>query len=194
MVMAPELKNILESEGVHADVITYFETIEFDTVAIFANLGTSETDARVELKDIHLAATSQKDNRGQVPRLLQSWKVCKARNDASLKRVADGASFEDPELPIDPLTAAALHSNFTKTTSWTLRARQVVDDMKLNKIKTETERKQPTLMPFLSVKTLAEGRRGAPPKRRKFGDMNVSFDNEEQDAPADVARLHLGLR
>ena len=92
---------------------------------------------------------------------------------------------------MDPLVAAGLHQTFTTATTWRLRARQVANDVKLNKFKLEADRRQPTLCPFLSIRTLAEGRRGSGPKKRKFGDASVVFAEDEHEEVHDSGRFAL---
>ena len=150
--MHTALRAVLDKNNIAADIITWMGDNGCTDVSTFANW----VDETKELKEAILDQCPQsKDSRTQKARLSMAWREADAATTRGVKRTAEGLEEDNLDDPLPSEIFKAVGTASRTYYNWPdIPAERIGSDRLLGRIRKEFQRKEPSLVPILKVKSL----------------------------------------
>ena len=186
------LRTLLIKHGVTEAVVLWLVSAGCRDIPTFANW----VDDKAELKQEAIDKTASKDDRAQLASLKMAWREAEALTARGVKRTAEGMPTVDPDTPLDPDLQQQLETCFRKTYDWPrILARQMGSDSLLGRVRREFEKRQPSMLAVMRVRSLARSQRGHAPKTSRLSEhvhLTLGPDYADEGEPG-VANLYTFL-
>ena len=183
--MDTSLISLLEKNTVDEVIIKWMTDNACTTLSIFANW----VDGTSELKEAIPKHTNMKDSAPQLARLRMAWREADAAIARGVKRTAEGLEDENLDAPLASEIFKEVGKAFRTFYNWPdVPAERMGSDKLLGRTRKEFQRKEPSLIPMLKVKSLTTSQFEPQEKKTKLSATAVltvlAGDEQQAEAPS----------